>query len=295
MLDVLTLDQLRVAVAIADLGSFSAAARQLRRVQSAISQSVRSIEATLAVRLFDRTLKYPVLTAEGAVVIADARKLLRDAQALRARAEGMAAGLEPQLALAVDPLFPNDVLMCALRKLETSFPTLPVRLVTAGLGVPERHLRDGSVTLAIYSLDTTAAADLAATFLVDIDLVPVVAAEHPLATVPGPIRRDALSEHLQLVLSDMGTGGWTRGVVGPQTWLFGDLHVRLEFLLGGFGWCNMPQHLVAPMLKDGRLVRLHLREQSGFRLPLQAVHLNGKSLGPGALYLVQSLQRLLQQ
>ena len=40
MLDPLTLDQLRVLVAVADTGSFSAAARRLQRVQSAISQSV---------------------------------------------------------------------------------------------------------------------------------------------------------------------------------------------------------------------------------------------------------------
>jgi len=51
----LSLDQLRVLVTIADLGSFSAAARKLRRAQSAISQAVATLEALQGVRLFDRS------------------------------------------------------------------------------------------------------------------------------------------------------------------------------------------------------------------------------------------------
>ena len=275
MLDALTLDQLRVLVMVAEVGSFSGAARRLRRVQSAISKSVRTLEDTLSIQVFDRTGKYPVLTAAGSALVEDARKLLRDADALKARARGMAEGLEPELALAVDPLFPNDILMRALWELETEFPTLPIRLITAGLGVPERHLRDGLVALAVYSLETTGAEDLDATFLVTIDMVPVVAPSHPLARLPGPIGREDLTRHVQLVLSDVGSAGWQRGLVSQKIWRFADLHVRLEFLLAGFGWCNMPRHLVAPALADGRLVPLEIREQTGFRLTLQAVRLSG--------------------
>ena len=236
-----------------------------------------------------------MLTPAGSALVDDARKLLRDADALKARARGMAEGLEPELALAVDPLFPNDILMRALWELETEFPTLPIRLITAGLGVPERHLRDGLVALAVYSLETTGAEDLDATFLVTIDMVPVVAPSHPLARLPGPIGREDLTRHVQLVLSDIGSSGWQRGLVSQKIWRFADLHVRLEFLLAGFGWCNMPRHLVAPALADGRLVPLEIREQTGFRLPLQAVRLSGKVPGPGASALIRNLQTLLKQ
>ncbi len=52
MIDPLTLDQMRVLVAVAEAGSFSAAARRLGRVQSAISQAVQAMEATLGVAAF---------------------------------------------------------------------------------------------------------------------------------------------------------------------------------------------------------------------------------------------------
>ena len=61
MLDALTLDQLRVLVMVADVGSFSAAARRVRRVQSAISKSIRTLEEALSIQVFDRAGKYPAL------------------------------------------------------------------------------------------------------------------------------------------------------------------------------------------------------------------------------------------
>ena len=59
MLDALTLDQLRVFAAVADAGSFRAAARQLSRVQSAVSHAIANMESELGVSLFDRQGRRP--------------------------------------------------------------------------------------------------------------------------------------------------------------------------------------------------------------------------------------------
>src|SRR5947199_7901690 len=97
MLDRLTLDQMRVLVAIAESGSFSAAARRLGRVQSAISQSVQSLESALGISLFDRDGKTPKLTEAGRIILDGARHLVGGAETLRARAESIAADVEPHL------------------------------------------------------------------------------------------------------------------------------------------------------------------------------------------------------
>ena len=65
MLDAVTLDQLRAFATIADEGSFSAAARKLRRVQSAVSHAIGIVEDQLGVQLFDRSARLPRLTAQG--------------------------------------------------------------------------------------------------------------------------------------------------------------------------------------------------------------------------------------
>jgi DNA-binding transcriptional LysR family regulator len=126
MLDRLTLDQLRVLIAVADAGSFSAAGRRLGRVQSAISQSVQTLEAVLQVELFARDGKTPRLTDAGRAIVDDARHLIQGAKTLRARAESIASEIEPELTLAVDAMFPNAILMQSLRALSKEFPCLPV-------------------------------------------------------------------------------------------------------------------------------------------------------------------------
>ena len=179
MIDRLTLDQLRILIAIAETGSFSAAARRLGRVQSAISQSVQSLEATLGLALFDRSSKIPLLSEAGQAILTDAHSLVHGADLLRARAESIANDIEPELTLAVDPVFPTHILMESLSALDRAFPQLPILLFTEGLGGPEQRLRDGVARLAVYSLLVTGATDLQAVPLTDIPFVPVVAATHP--------------------------------------------------------------------------------------------------------------------
>ncbi|APT55870.1 LysR family transcriptional regulator [Roseomonas gilardii] len=291
MLDPLTLDQLRVLVAVADTGSFSAAARKLQRVQSAISQSVQALEGTLRLTLFDRSEKKPRPTEAGRVMIADARRLLDNAAALRERAASIATGLEAELTVAVDQLLPLDAIMSALRAMSLEFPQLQVRLLTEGVGAPERYLREGRAHLAVYATAVTGATDLEREFLTDVAMVPVVSSMHPLAAMEGPLSRDVLSEHVQLVLTDVSEQtGWSVGVVSHHIWRFADMHTRLEFLLGGFGWCNMPLHLVKPHLSGGALRRLHPKERDGFSVALSVVHRRQSPPGRAGRWLIEHLR-----
>jgi DNA-binding transcriptional LysR family regulator len=293
MLDALTLDQLRILVAVAETGSFSAAARRLGRVQSAVSQSVQSLEATLRVSLFDRSARSPSLTDAGRVLLDDARRLLRGADTLRARAETIAADVEPELTLAVDTVFPNPVLMASLRALRETFPLLPVTLFTEQLGGAEQCLRDGTARLGIFPPLPNTTADLEMSFLAGIPAVPVVAFDHALALEPAPLSREVLERHVQLVLTDRTSlsAGFSGGVFSAQIWRFADQGSRLEYLLGGFGWCNMPRHLVDGHIAAGRLKRLDIAELRGsdFSFPVHVVHLRGRPPGRAGQWLVQDL------
>src|SRR5688572_21843779 len=103
MLDGLTLDQMRTFVAVADAGSFRAAAARLARVQSAVSHAIAGLESQLGVALFDRSGHRPVLTEAGRTLLPDVRAALLKVDGLRARARGLGEGVELQLAIAVDP------------------------------------------------------------------------------------------------------------------------------------------------------------------------------------------------
>lgn len=189
MIDALTLDQMRIFVAAVDQGSFSAAARKLGRVQSAVSQSIAALESHLGVALFDRSGKTPRLTRAGEALIKDARRLLERADELKARAASIASDIEPELSLAVDPIFPHEPLIASLKALSLEFPRLPVTIFTENLGGSEQRLREGVAQFAIAPMRPDNAGDLAADFLGAFDVAPVVSHDHPLAREPEPIPR----------------------------------------------------------------------------------------------------------
>ena len=86
----------------------SAGAARLSRVQSAVSHAIANMEAELGVALFDRSGHRPVLTAEGHALLANARDILLRVDAMRARARGLGEGIELELSLVVDTLFPIE-------------------------------------------------------------------------------------------------------------------------------------------------------------------------------------------
>ena len=122
MLDGVSLDQLRGFIAAVDEGSFSAAARKLQRAQSAVSELVSSLEDQMGVILFDRSGRYPKLTTEGAVLLADARGVVAGLEFMKARAKGIAAGLEPELSVVVDVCFPMTAITEAAKEFRERFP-----------------------------------------------------------------------------------------------------------------------------------------------------------------------------
>jgi DNA-binding transcriptional LysR family regulator len=294
MIDPLTLDQMRIFVAVAETGSFSAAARRLGRVQSAISQSVQSLESALGTPLFERNGKVPKLNDAGRVILQDARRVIDGAETLKARAEAIAEDVEPELTLAVEAVFPDAVLMQSLKAVRQEFPRLSVTLFTEGLGGAEQRLRDGVARLGLYVPFITLAPDHETEFLVDVLTVPVVAAGHPLAA-RGRLGRSDLEPEVQLILTDRTqiTSGISGSIISHHVWRFADLGTRLEFLLEGFGWCYMPIHIVREHIIAGRLNVLDIETVKPPVLPIHVVHKRGRPPGRAGQWLIADIRRRL--
>src|SRR5579872_2726381 len=143
MLDGVSIDQLRTFIAAADEGSFSAAGRRLKRAQSVVSQTLANLEAQLGVQLFDRTSRFPMLTDAGRSLLVDARTATASMDLFKARAKGLSGGLEPELSVVVDVMFPIRNLTCAVAAFQTEFPATPLRLYVEALGAVLAPVADG--------------------------------------------------------------------------------------------------------------------------------------------------------
>ena len=294
MIGTLTLDQLRILVTIADTGSFSAAGRRLDRAQSAISQSVATLEAVQGVALFDREGYRPQLTEVGRVLVDQARLVLASAARFEEVAAATRAGVEAELTLAIDPLVPSAPLIDALGALQEAFPNLPVSFSTEGLGGALRRLRSDDASLAVCLLLPTVPDDIVAYPLMREAMRPVVAPGHPLAALGHPAARADLEPHVQLVLSDpVEPAGPNYGLRSARLWRFVDLGRRLDFLLAGFGWCRMPEHLISDPIADGRLIALEIVDDTAppEGLTIYAAHRRDRVLGPAGRWLLDTLRK----
>ena len=264
MLDALTLDQMRAFVAVAESGSFRAAAVRLSRVQSAVSHAIRNLEDQLRIALFDRSGHRPTLTPEGRALLADVRAILLKVDAMRARALGLGEGVELGLAIALDPQFPLGLAAAALKDLRGAYPSVSVQLRTAPLGAAIAALREGQCALAITAADLPdPRIELEAMSFVP--RAAVAAATHPLAArsrAGKPLTAAELAGQLQIVVPDPSplTEGRDFGVLSPGTWRVSDNATKHALILAGVGWGSLPLWLVERDLAEGRLVRVAAAE-----------------------------------
>jgi DNA-binding transcriptional LysR family regulator len=294
MLDGVTLDQMRTFLAAADEGSFSAAGRKLGRAQSVVSQTLANLEGQIGVRLFDRAARLPVLTDEGRALVVEARSVAGRMDAFKARAASLAAGLEPEVSVVIDVMFPMEVLTHAIGDFQALFPDTALRVNVEALGAVLQPVLDGRCAFAVMgSLPDTPTA-LVRERLLTTRMVFVASSSHPLADHQGPVSTEDLSRHVQLVLTDRSplTKGREFGVISPRTWRLADLGAKHAFLRAGLGWGGMPWPLVEMELKAGTLVEISPEDTpaSGVMMPMYATHRADTPPGPAGRWLIERLK-----
>jgi len=271
MLDGVTLDQFRTFIAAVDEGSFSAAGRKLRRAQSVVSQTLANLEAQLGVKLFDRSARYPKLTEEGRSLLIDARSIANTIDGFKARARAMREGLEPELAVAIDVMYPMDAVTRAASHSREKYPHTALRLYVEALGGVIKPVLDRSCSIGVIGSLPLVPEELHAETLRDIPFVTVVSPDHPLAARRGTVSKSVIEKHVQLVLTDRTTltEGRDFSVFSPLTWRLADLGAKLAFLRAGLGWGHMPLHMVSADLDANALVKIRVEDVP--RSPMMAM------------------------
>jgi DNA-binding transcriptional LysR family regulator len=294
MLDGVTLDQLRTFIAAVEEGSFSAAGRKLRRAQSVVSQTLLNLEVQLGVQLFDRSQRYPRLTDEGRSLLADARTVADDVDGFKARARALREGLEPELAVAMDVMWPMDTLTKAAAHSRKTYPHTALRLYVEALGGVIKPVLDRHCSLGIIGSLPTVPDELQSEPLLDIPFVTVVSPTHRLAAMRGVVPMATVAREVQLVLSDRTalTEGRSFGVVSPLTWRLADLGAKHAFLKAGLGWGHMPLHMVKTDLESGALVKIRVQGVPRDTLmPMSAVFRKDAPPGPAGRTFIAQLKQ----
>lgn len=206
---------LDVVDAVARNGSFSAAAQELHRVPSAISYTVRQLEAWLAVTLFERRHRDVELTAAGRFFLEEGRSVIKKMQATRQQCQQIANGWCGHLSIAVDNIVKPERTRQLVLDFYRQFPDVELRVAQEVFNGVWDALSDGRVEAAIGA---TQAIPVSGRYAFrDMGLLRwycVVANQHPLAHEEDVLSDERLRAWPALVLEDT-----SRSLPRRITWL----------------------------------------------------------------------------
>jgi DNA-binding transcriptional LysR family regulator len=290
-----SLDQLRVFVAVVDAGGFAHAARQLHRTQSVISYTIANLEEQLDVVLLDRGKRKPALTEAGKALLADARAVSLQIDAMRARAKALAGGLEAEVSLVVDVMYPACELVGLLQAFQQEFPTVALRLRIEALGAVTQMVLERECHLGVGGWMNTTPLAIERIGCGHVRMIPVAAPSHPLAQIRGRVATAVAREHIQLVLTDRSTvtAGQDFGVLALRDWRLGDLGSKHGLLRAGLGWGTMPEAMVRDDLASGRLVQLAMGDDDGVQYPVYVIQRADAMPGQAGQWLIERFARQL--
>ncbi|VVE18646.1 LysR family transcriptional regulator [Pandoraea soli] len=144
------LRQLRYFVAVAEERHFGRAAQRLSMTQPPLSQQIRALEASLGAPLFVRTNRSVELTAVGRQLLPEVRRILADADALPAFAQGLAHGEVGTLSLGFVSTADYGILPPLLREFGERYPRVRLQLLEATSDVQVEALMDGRIDAGLF-------------------------------------------------------------------------------------------------------------------------------------------------
>ncbi|HEX2039750.1 MAG TPA: LysR family transcriptional regulator [Acidimicrobiales bacterium] len=246
--------RLAALVAVAEHGTFSAAADALQTVQSNVSTHVARLERELGVTLVDRAAGQ--LTDEGRAVVARARRIAAELDAIRSDVAAFRDEVSGTVRLGVIGTTGRWLAPRLLSSLAERQPGVTLSLHEGTSGTLEPQLVGGRLDLAVVHLPVPPH-DLVAQPLFDEDLVLVVRADDPLAT-RSPLRLADLAE-VPLLLPIPGTAfrdeldlaAWEAGVtLRPRAELDG-IRLIASLTFEGNGPAVLPATAVPGFLREG--------------------------------------------
>lgn len=140
---------LQAFVAIAERGSFRAAAAHLNLSQTALSHRIRKFEEGIGVALFRRTTRHVALTPAGSELLPRARRLIDDMSAAMERIEALARTGEARVAVGCLPTLAMLCLPEALARFTARYPDVGVRVYDGSASEIADRVQSGDADFGI--------------------------------------------------------------------------------------------------------------------------------------------------
>ncbi|MBP2170198.1 DNA-binding transcriptional LysR family regulator [Erwinia toletana] len=235
-------ESLEAFVQTVESGSFSAAARALRKSQSTISTAVANLEADLGFALFNRDAWQPVLTEEGRRALAQVKEILAASERLEELAVRLAGEEEPFLSMAISDFWQTDHHESLLKRLAARYPLIEFDCMIAEDADVIDALQMGRAHIGVVRAQPHLPPDIACSRLqVQAQMAIYIHQDHPLAQ-QSKVNWSQLTPERQLRLNTWTQNDSDRPV--GKVWSAPSYLLLLEMAEQGFGWSILPRWLV---------------------------------------------------
>lgn len=229
-------------VEAAALGSFSTAARKLRKSQSTISTAITNLEADLGLTLFDRQARLPVLTDHGRRVLSHVQEILAASERLDNLSIRLAAQVETRLTFVLSDTYQPTHHESLLRRFEQRYPDIEFECLIAEDFDVIDLLQLRRAHIGVVEVQHHYPPDIAANRLpAQTEMAIFVKPDHPLAQLPH-VHPEQLATTRQLRLNTYNRT--ERNQSQGLMWSAPSYLMLLEMAEQGFGWAILPRWLV---------------------------------------------------
>lgn len=284
------LEHWRALLAVVDQGGYAKAAESLGKSQSTVSHSIGRLEELLGTGVLRVKGRKAVLTEVGKVVVRRARGLLNEAADIEGMARTLAAGVEAEVHIAVDTIFPNQVLLPALQAFANQFPGTRIELHETVISGIEEGIVKGHFQLAITP---RVPQGWLGDHLCRLELVCVAHPQHALHQLGRPVTEQDLLQHRHLFVRETSDHrstdlGW---IDVEQRLTVSTMATRIQALCQGLGFAWSPVLKIQNELEAGLLKPLSLAHGEKRFVEMYMFFADEDGAGPATLALADAISK----
>lgn len=283
-----SLDHWRALIAVVDEGGYARAAEALDKSQSTVSHSIQRLQSLLGIGVLRIKGRRAVLTPIGETLLRRVRILVQEAFDIERVARTLAAGVEPVLHIAVDTIFPNQLLLPALKAFSQEFNHTRVELIETVISGTSRLLSAGRIQLAITPIVPQG---WLGDQLVTLEMCCVAHPDHPLHRLGRKVTERDLRQHTHLVVRESDEqrkfeSGW---LSSEQRLTVSTMGTRIQALCQGLGFAWSPRLKILREMEAGLLKPLPLVSGASKFVNLYLVFADQDGAGPATRALAKSI------
>lgn len=286
-------EQLIIFKTVIETGSFSAAARQLGKVPSAVSMSIANLEIDLNLKLFQRVGREPVPTPQARRLFEKTEQLLIEMNQWKQQAIALSEGLEPSLNIVVVSELMHTDWTEYIALLAQQFPSLQINIFSAPQEDALKMLMNQTAQLALmFEREILDSREQFVEFKKEV-LVPVAALNYPLSAF-AQVTFEQILQSRQIVVASRDRSIKPELLYSRNYWRTDHHHSACSLILKELGWGVLPLEMLNenPKLKQQLKILDLLDFTPKFEYFVDLVWSRESNLGSAARFLINHVRNL---